>query len=144
MKRFLLGLFVLILVLFLIAPVVFAQGVMKEYRGVRLGLSADEVHKLLGKPRVTSPDGAEDYVLNDENSVAIYYDANKTVNKIVLDFTGEKAAPDWKEVVGNAKVEDAGSGIKLAKYSSDEEQFSVTMWQKVGATVRTIITINKK
>src|SRR6476620_2155564 len=51
------------------------------YRGVMIGLSADEARKKLGNPKDKS-DTQDFYVYSDNESAQVYYDAAKSVSLV--------------------------------------------------------------
>lgn len=114
--------------------------VMREFRGVKLGLKADDVHSAMGKPESASTD-REEYKLSDDDTLTVHYD-NGAVKAIQIRFTSTKNAPSWKDVVGNAEIQQNENGSKVARVVVSAEKFWVSMYQsKDGAT--TSITISR-
>jgi len=91
--------------------------VFVEFKGVRLGMSADEARKKLGSPREKGDD-LDLYVFNENEAVQIYYDKTKTVSAISIDFMdGGAAAPAAKDILGGEPEKHAdGSAYKLVRY----------------------------
>src|SRR6266852_3183584 len=61
------------------------QPLFSDFKGVRIGMTADDARKKLGTPRDKS-DEADLYVYNDNEAVQVYYDKAKTVSAISIDF----------------------------------------------------------
>ena len=88
-----------------------------EYRGIQLGMSADEVRKKLGEPK---DKGSEQdfYVFNETETAQIVYDKTQKVVTISADFL--TSGPDVltaKQVFG-AEVEPKADGsiYKMVRY----------------------------
>ena len=88
-----------------------------EFKGVRLGMTAQEARKKLGTPRDKSNE-MDLYVFNDTQAVQLYYDKAGAVTTISIDFmSGSSAIPSPKEVLGTeADTKPDGSLFKLLRY----------------------------
>jgi hypothetical protein len=107
--------------------------VMREFRGVKLGLKTEAVRAALGKPESTGDDW-EEYKISDNDTITVRYDAG-TVKAIQVQFTNAKNAPAWTDVVGKADIQQLDSGAKTARVTLNEEKFWVSMYQNKDATV---------
>src|SRR6185369_1529095 len=58
---------------------------LADFKGVRIGMPAEEARKKLGAPKDKS-DELDLYVFNDNQALQIYYDKAKTVSAISIDF----------------------------------------------------------
>jgi hypothetical protein len=105
------------------APVVRAQNAKEksdkplyiEYKGVRIGMGADEVRKKLGEPKDKS-DAQDFYMFNDTESAQFYYDKGK-VMAVSVNYLDVKAAPLPKVVLGTDIEPKADGGMyKLIRY----------------------------
>jgi len=114
--------------------------VMREFRGVKLGLKADAVRTALGKPENTS-ENREEYKLSDDDILTVHYD-NGAVRAIQLRFTSGKNVPSWKDVVGETAIQQNENGSKVARVVVTAENFWVSMYQNKEGTV-TSITISR-
>jgi len=110
--------------------------VMREYRGIKLGLKSAEVRTALGKPENAS-DNREEYKIGSEDLMTVHYD-NGVVRAIQLYFTNAKNAPSWAEVVGDAEIKENENGAKQARVVVSKENFWVSMFQNKEATVTTV------
>jgi len=115
------------------------EKVMREFRGVSLGMSRDEVRKALGNSS-SSTDTSEDYKFDGENILTVHYDNGK-VKAIQIAFYEDKNIPDWKEVVGDAEISESESGAKHARKVVAANNFWVSMWRnKDGSMTRITIS----
>ena len=93
------------------------QPPFQEYRGVRIGMTAEEARKKLGAP--TDKGEAQDfYLVSDKESVQLIYDGAKKVSAIALNYmnAGGKA-PTPKAVLGEEiEARPDGSLYKLVRY----------------------------
>ena|SRR3982751_2303363 len=87
------------------------------YKGVTIGLSADEARKKLGNAKDKS-DAQDFYVYSDNESVQVYYDTTKNVSLVSVSYVGKvDGIPSTKEVFGEdiaAKAD--GSVFKMVRY----------------------------
>ncbi|MFN7999953.1 MAG: hypothetical protein U0X75_02930 [Acidobacteriota bacterium] len=114
--------------------------VLREYRGIKLQMKRDEVQAALGKPE-NSSDASDDFKLNGDDTMTVHYD-NGVVKAIQLAFLDAKNAPAWKDVVGDAEVEDMANGAKAARKTVAAEKFWVSIYQNKDASI-TRITISR-
>jgi hypothetical protein len=94
------------------------QPLYSEYKGVRLGMTAQEARAKLGTPAIKSAD--QDYYVFSENETAqIGYDANHKVISISVDYLRGIGAPDYKAVVpGELGITPNGSLYRMVRYES--------------------------
>lgn len=90
-----------------------------EYRGVRIGMKAQEVRAKLGEP-LQKGDDMDFYVFSEGKEMAqIAYDASHGVKAVSVDYFGGVGAPDYKLVVGpNVDPKPDGGIYKLVRYDS--------------------------
>ena len=95
------------------------QPVYKEYRGVRLGMTATEARAKLGEPVMKSTE-QDFYVISPNETTQIAYDAFQKVVTISTDYTGGVGAPDYKSVVGDGMLlqKPDGSLFRMVQYDS--------------------------
>ena len=95
-----------------------APPLYREYRGVRLGMTAAETRAKLGQPAMMS-DEQDFYVISSNESVQIAYIAQK-VATISTDYMGGVGAPDYRSVVGEGLLERPdGSVFRMVMYDSE-------------------------
>src|SRR5688572_7631718 len=74
--------------------------ILREYRGVRLGMTAEEARLKLGEPADKS-DQQDFYTFSETESAQIFYDAARKVLAVSTHYSGGVAnAPDAKSVLG--------------------------------------------
>lgn len=88
-----------------------------DFKGVRIGMSADEARKKLGNPKEKSAE-QDFYLFNDTQAVQVFYDKAGAVSAISIDFMGgSSSVPSAKEVLGSdAETKADGSVYKLIRY----------------------------
>ena len=91
------------------------QPLYSDYKGVRIGMTEQEVRAKLGQGmRVENSDF---YLISDSETAQIAYDASGKVTAISVDYTGGIGAPDYKAVVGpDIQVREDGSLYKIVHY----------------------------
>jgi hypothetical protein len=116
------------------------QPLYSDYKGVRIGMAADEVRSKLGQPSLKGED--QDYfAFSDRETAQIAYDAAHKATTISVDFLGGVGAPDPKSVVGGNLETKNGAEYKLVRYES--LGFWVSYNRSAGPMVVVTITIQK-
>jgi len=114
------------------------QPLYREYRGVRLGMTAAEARAKLGEPAMKS-DEQDFYIFSANETAQIVYAAQKVVT-ISTDYTGGVEAPDYKSVVGEDLLQKPdGSLFRMVRYES--EHLWVSYNKSASATPVVTITI---
>src|SRR6266567_1443320 len=93
------------------------EPMFSDFKGVRIGMPAEDARKKLGTPRDKS-DEQDFYIFNDTQAIQIYYDKDKLVSAISIDYMeGASGVPSCKEVLGTeAERKDDGSVYKMMRY----------------------------
>jgi hypothetical protein len=110
--------------------------VMREYRGIKLGMKRDEVLDALGKPEFSRKD-QDIFKIGGDDQLTAHYD-NDSVKVIQLYFFESKQVPNWADVVGDTKIVQRQDGSKFARVEIKEENFWVSMFQGKSGDVTTI------
>lgn len=116
------------------------QPLYSDYKGVRIGMTADEVRSKLGQPSLKGED-QDYYSFSDRETAQIAYDAAHNVTTISVDYVGGVGAPDPKTVVGGDLETKNGAEYKLVRYESFG--FWVSYNRSAGPMVVVTITIQK-
>ncbi|HXM36887.1 MAG TPA: hypothetical protein VN920_16950 [Pyrinomonadaceae bacterium] len=91
--------------------------VFNDYRGVQIGMTADEARKKLGHPR-DKGDTQDFFVFSDNETAQIVYDTGHKVVTVSVDFlNGAAGVPVARAVVGSdVEVKPDGSMYKMVRY----------------------------
>ena len=94
-----------------------AQKTFSDYKGISIGLKADDVRGKLGNPKDKSAE-MDLYVFSESESAQFYYDAAQVVTAIMITYSGDlKVAPTPKDVFGEAVAPKPDGGIfKMVRY----------------------------
>ena len=114
----------------------------QDYRGIQLGMLADEVRKKLGNPK-DKGDEQDFYIFGDNETAQIVYDKTHKVITISADFlTGGTSVPTAKQVFG-AEVEAKadGSVYKLVRFP--KAGYWVSFNRTGGNSPMTSVTLQK-
>ncbi len=112
-----------------------------SYKGVRIGMSADEARKLLGSP-TDKDDKQEVFNVSEEESCQVYYDAAKKVSAVSVTYFSTKAVPGPKSVLGEEpEARQDGSIYKLIRFP--KAGFWVSYTRTSGDSPMTIIAMQK-
>ena len=131
---------IMICVLLLLVMAALAYGqttTYREYRGVRLGMTAAETRAKLGTAALQSDD-QDYYVISANETTQIMYNAAQKVVMISTDYTNGTGAPDYRSVVGE-KILQKPDGSLFSMVRNDAERFWVTY--NKSATVVPVVTI---
>ena len=113
-----------------------------EFKGVRLGMAAEEARKKLGDPRDKSSE-QDFYIFNDNQAVQVFYDKAGMVTAISIDFmSGASPIPSPKDVLGTvADTKPDGSVYKMVRYP--KAGYWVSYSRTAGTETTTTITMQK-
>lgn len=121
--------------------VVIQQPLYTEYKGVRLGMTAQEVRTKLGNPAFMDKELGY-FVFSETETVQIGYDAAGKVKTISVDYLNGTGAPEPRAIVGaEPETRENGSLYKVVYY--DKQGFSVSYSRTAGPVIIVTITITK-
>jgi hypothetical protein len=113
----------------------------REFRGVQLGMIADDVRKKLGDPKDKGEE-QDFYVFNDTETAQIVYDKTHKVVTISADFMNTGAALTAKQVFGaDIEAKADGSVYKMVRYTKAGYWLSYN--RTSGASPLTTVTLQK-
>jgi hypothetical protein len=118
------------------------SAVFKAYRGVQLGMTADEVRKKLGSPK-DKGDEQDFFVFSDNESAQVVYDPGHKVITISADYLATDASvPTAKQVLGSElDAKPDGSVYRMVRYPKAGYWLSYN--RTGGASPMTSITLQK-
>jgi hypothetical protein len=116
--------------------------VMREFRGIKLGMQRDQVKAVLGKPGLTEK-AWEEFNIGSGDVLTLRYTDDSRVKTIQIYVTNSKQAPLWSEVVGDATIEETANGSHFARKELADEKIWVSMFQSKSGDLITI-TINQQ
>lgn len=118
------------------------EAAFKEYRGVQLGMLADEVRKKLGTPK-DKGDEQDFFVFGESETAQVVYDKTHKVVTISADFlTAGPTVPTAKQVIGaDVEAKADGSVYKMVRFP--KAGYWVSYNRTSGATPMTSITLQK-
>jgi hypothetical protein len=117
--------------------------VMRDYRGIKIGMTADEVKDKLGKPRVSDETGYF-YALSDTESVQIVFDADKTVRVISAMYSKGEKAPEYKDVFGkDATIASQPDGSIYNRAQYPQAGYVVVYSRSAGDNPMIVITLQE-
>lgn len=116
----------------------------QNYKGVIIGMTADEVRAKLGAPKLDDADGFF-YVFSDTETAQVMFDAKKTVSLVSVVYAAEHAAsPTFADVFGKTEELTAkpdGSVYKMVRYP--DAGYWVSYSRMAGDKAMVTITIRK-
>jgi hypothetical protein len=123
------------------APSVTQQPLYTEYKGVRLGMTAQQARSKLGNPAFIDKELGY-FVFSETETVQIGYDAAGRVKTISVDYLNGIGAPEPRAVVGTElETRENGSLYKVVYYES--QGFWVSYNRTAGPVIIVTITIQK-
>ena len=119
-----------------------AEPPFKAYKGVSLGLSAEEVRAKLGKPEEKS-DAMDFFVFSDRERARVYYDQDGKARAVTITYIGrDGGAPLPAAVIGtDIEAKADGSMYKLVTYP--EAGYWIAYSRTAGDSPMVMITMQK-
>lgn len=112
----------------------------REYRGVRLGMTAAEVRAKLGEPASKS-DEQDFYIFQTNETTQFAYNEAQKVVVISTDYTSGTGAPDYRNVVGEVTLDQKPDGAVFKMMMYDSERFWVSYYKSAATVPIVTITI---
>lgn len=114
----------------------------REYKGVRIGMTADEARKKLGEP--TDKDDKQDfYSFNDNESAQVFYDSDKKVYAVSVIYLGGGSVPTAKTVFGS-DIEANPDGSVHGRIDYPKAGYWVAYSRTSGSSPLTTVTMQKR
>lgn len=122
-------------------PAVNQQPLYTEYKGVRLGMTANEVRTKLGNPAFMDKELGY-FIVSETETAQIAYDAAGKVKIISVDYQNGTGAPEPRAVVG-AELEARENGSLYGVVYYESQGFWVAYGRTAGPVIIVSITIQK-
>ena len=118
------------------------SALLRDYRGIQLGMTADDVRKKLGEPK-DKGDEQDFYVFSDTETAQIVYDKTHKVVTISADFLMPGTAiPTAKQVFGSeVEAKADGSVYKMVRFP--KAGYWVSYNRTGGTSPLTTVTLQK-
>jgi hypothetical protein len=113
----------------------------REFRGIKLGMSADEVRSKLGKPEEKS-DVMDFFVFSDKERARVYYQDGK-VSAVIATYMGEEAAAPAPASVLGADIEAKPDGSMYRMTPYPQAGYWVAYSRTPGDSPMVMITMQK-
>ena len=115
------------------------EPIYREYRGVQIGMSKEQVRQKLGTPGDVS-DRQDFFNLSGVESAQVFYDAQARVMAVSVNYLGEgSGAPAPEKIFGSAvQVNDDGSIYKLVRY---ERAGYLIVYSRSGGDAPPLVTV---
>lgn len=118
------------------------SSVIHGYRGIQLGMLADEVRKKLGEPR-DKGDEQDFFIFNDAETAQIVYDKAHKVITISADFlTSATSVPTSKQIFG-AEIEAKADGSVYKMVRFPKAGYWLSYNRTSGNSPLTTVTLQK-
>jgi hypothetical protein len=114
-----------------------------EYKGVRLGMAADEARRLLGNP-ADKDDKQDFYSFSESETAQIFYDAQKKVFAISVIYIGAGSGVPTARAVLGTDVEAKPDGSMHQRLDFPKAQCWVAYSRTSGDAPLITITLQKK
>ena len=119
-----------------------AAAAFGDYKGVKIGMSAEEARRLLGTPKEKGKE-QDFFAFSDSETAQVFYDAEGKVTAVAVSFYGGKGnAPEPSAVLGkNVEAKADGSLYQRERYQ--DAGYWVSYSRTAGDAPLVTITIQK-
>ena len=118
------------------------QPVFSEYRGIKIGMTADEVRKLVDKLR-DKGEKQDFFVLSDTETAQVFYDKDGKVRAISIDYLGKGSDPPMPVDVLGEEIQPKSDGSMYGLKRYPEAGFWIAYNRTAGDDPTVTITMQK-
>lgn len=118
------------------------QPLYGEFRGVRLGMTAEEVRRKLGKPEQKS-DVMDFFEFSDRERARVYYDEDKKASAVIATYVGKNSEAPGPAAVLGAEVESNADGSMYKMVTYKQAGYWVAYSRTAGDSPLVMITMQK-
>ena len=113
-----------------------------EYKGVRIGMEADEVRKKLGEP--TDKGDIQDFFqFSEKESCQVYYDKVRKVMAVSVNYVGDASGAPLPKVVLGVEIEAKADGAMYKMIRYPESGYWVSYNKTGGEDPLVTVTMQK-
>ena len=110
--------------------------VMRDYRGVRLGMTQEKVHAVMGNPS-RKDQTWDEFKLDKDDLMTVHYDTG-VVKEIQLYFADADRAPEFSQTVGDIEPTAKENGARFARHDIEGEHFWISMYESADNKITTV------
>lgn len=118
------------------------QPVFSEYRGIKIGMTADEVRKLADKLR-DKGEKQDFFVLSDTETAQVFYDKDGKVRAISIDYLGKGSDPPMPVEVLGEEIQPKSDGSMYGRKRYPSAGFWIAYNRTAGDDPTVTITMQK-
>ena len=115
--------------------------VFTSFKGVQIGMAAEEARLKLGVPSEKG-DEQDFYAFDEQHTAQIYYDRNKKVWAVSINYLGAADVPTAKSVMGT-EIEPKPDGSVYSRVSYQKAGYWVSYNRTAGADPLITVTMQK-
>ncbi|MBD0327057.1 MAG: hypothetical protein ICV68_11530 [Pyrinomonadaceae bacterium] len=119
-----------------------AEPLYREYRGVSVGMSVDEVRGKLGKPEEMF-DEFDIFVFSDKERARVYYDKDKKARAISITYIGTNGGAPLPVAVLGTEIESKADGSMHKMVTYPEAGYWLSYSRTAGDNPLVMITMQK-
>jgi len=118
------------------------EPLFREYKGVRVGLSAEEVRAKLGKPAEKS-DEMDFFVFSDRERARVHYDKDGKAHAVIVTYIGENSGAPAPAAILGTEIEAKPDGSMYRMVTYPQAGYWLAYSRVPGESPMVIITMQK-
>jgi hypothetical protein len=113
-----------------------------DYKGVKLGMSADDVRKKLGRPKDAGKE-QDFFVFSDRERARVYYDDKGKASAIIVTYIGKSSSAPTPEAILGAALDAKADGSMYRLVQYPKSGYWVAYSRTAGDEPLTMVTMQK-